>query len=213
MEGRFLNALVCHLPFDGWSEASIQAAAQDAGISETEINRMFPGGIADVISAANAMNDRNMCAVFMERYGADFDEMPVHRRIREMIIIRLELFQTQKDVIRRTMSFMARPDMAKLGSRLLYRTLDAMWRLAGDRSTDFNFYTKRATLAAVYGSTLLAFLGDDSPDMAQTKAFLDRRLKDIGTIPKVTRPVKQMADAAFSLVRRFASGPQGRTGQ
>ena len=37
-----------------------------------------------------------------------------------------------------------------------------MWRIAGDTSTDFNHYTKRMTLGAVYGSTLLVWLDDQS---------------------------------------------------
>ena len=32
----------------------------------------------------------------------------------------------------------------------LYKTVDNMWYLAGDNSTDFNFYTKRLTLALIY---------------------------------------------------------------
>ena len=45
-----------------------------------------------------------------------------------------------------------------LGMKLLYSTVDAMWRAAGDTSTDFNFYTKRAILSAVYSSTLMRWL-------------------------------------------------------
>ena len=54
-----------------------------------------------------------------------------------------------------------------------------MWRLAGDTATDYNHYTKRLTLSAVYTSTLLAWLDDDSEGFADTAAFLDRRLDDV----------------------------------
>ncbi len=202
-EAQFIEALIFHIPFDGWSEASMAAAAQDCNMSMKEVAVLFPKGMDDIISAANALNDCKMIAHFMEKFGDEFDSMPVHLRIRELIIARLEIFAGQKEVIRKTMSHMAQPKQAGLGGKLLYRSLDAMWRTAGDRSTDFNFYTKRASLGAVYGVTLLAFLADDSPDLAQTKAFLDRRLKDVAKIPKVSKPVKKVADKAFDMLRRI----------
>ena len=85
-----------------------------------------------------------------------------------------------------------------------------MWRAAGDASTDFNFYTKRATLSAVYSSTLLAFLSDNSVDMVNTKAFLDRRLRDVARLPKMARPAKGMADMAMRFGHFAGSIMRGR---
>ena len=107
-----------------------------------------------------------------------------------------------KEAVRKMVAFMAQPAQAKLGSKLLYKTLDRVWRIAGDRSTDYNFYTKRATLGAVYGSTMLAFLDDDTADMQKTRAFLDRRLQDVAKVPKATRPLQ----AAFSTIGRMLKG-------
>ena len=100
---------------------------------------------------------------------------------------------------------MSKPAQAKLGSTLLYKTLDRVWRVAGDRSTDYNFYTKRATLGAVYGATLLAFLDDDTPDMQKTRAFLDRRLKDVANVPKVTKQIRTAASVLGKMMKNVAS--------
>jgi ubiquinone biosynthesis protein COQ9 len=54
-----------------------------------------------------------------------------------------------------------------------------MWRIAGDKATDFNHYSKRAILMAVYGSTSLVWLDDDSAGFAETRAFLDRRIDEV----------------------------------
>ncbi len=62
--------------------------------------------------------------------------------------------------------------------------MDAIWHLAGDRSADWSWYTKRAILAGVYGATLLYWLRDDSEDDEATLAFLDRRLAGVGRIGK-----------------------------
>ena len=82
-------------------------------------------------------------------------------------------------------------DLACFGrpARLVWRTVDAIWYLAGDSATDFNYYTKRGLLAGVYGATLLTWLDDRSPGFAETWSFLDRRLDDALRIPRL------MADA------------------
>ena len=54
-----------------------------------------------------------------------------------------------------------------------------MWRLAGDTATDFNHYSKRGLLIGVYASTSLVFLDDESEGLAETRAFLDRRIGDV----------------------------------
>ena len=106
---------------------------------------------------------------------------------------------------------MAKPEHAELGSRLLYKTFDRVWRVAGDRSTDFNFYTKRAILGVVYGATMLAFLDDDTPDMQKTRAFLDRRLQDVAKIPKVTKPLREVANMIGTVASRMFTKSSNNT--
>ena len=202
---QLIEAVLNHIPFDGWSEASLKMAAADCGVSEAELTTLFPAGIADAIAAYGAWADEKMKAAFLDRYEAELSVTPVHIKIRTLILIRLEQAAPHKEVVRRTMAVLARPQHAKLAAKLLYDTVDVMWRTAGDTSTDYNFYTKRVTLSAVYSATLLAFLADNSADMAKTEAFLDRRLADIARIPKLAKPAKGMADMAGRMAMRFAS--------
>lgn len=197
-----IEAILNHIPFDGWSNASLVMAAADCGLSEVEIHRLFPAGIADAIAAYGAYADKNMITAFHAQRASDIAAMAVHMKIRSLVLIRLKQAAPHKEVVRRTLAVLARPQHAKLATQLLYRTVDEIWRAAGDTSTDYNFYTKRATLSAVYSATLLAFLSDNSADMKKTEAFLDRRLADVARLPKMARPAKAMADMAM----RFA-GP------
>ena len=146
-----------------------------------------------------------MLAAFHGLDAAELAAMPVHKKLRSLILIRLEQAVMHKEVVRRTLAVLALPQHAKLASQLLYKTIDEMWRAAGDTSTDYNFYTKRATLSAVYSATLLAFLSDNSADMANTEAFLDRRLADVARLPKMARPAKNVADMAMRFAGRFAA--------
>ena len=200
-----IEAILNHIPFDGWSTTSLDLAAAECGLNEEQIHSLFPAGIADVIAEYGDYADRNMLAAFHGLDAAELAAMPVHKKLRSLILIRLEQAVMHKEVVRRTLAVLALPQHAKLASQLLYKTIDEMWRAAGDTSTDYNFYTKRATLSAVYSATLLAFLSDNSADMANTEAFLDRRLADVARLPKMARPAKNVADMAMRFAGRFAA--------
>ncbi len=81
------------------------------------------------------------------------------------------------------------------------RAADAMWRTAGDSSVDFAWYTKRATLAALYTSTMLAWMDDESDGYADTSAFLDRRIDNVMRFEKLKAQLKPDPDRHFSPAR------------
>ena len=70
---------------------------------------------------------------------------------------------------------------------MLYRTCDEIWRVSGDTSNDFSFYTKRLILSGVYTSTLLFWINEDSNNFENTEKFLDRRLKNVSSIGKIKK--------------------------
>jgi ubiquinone biosynthesis protein COQ9 len=82
---------------------------------------------------------------------------------------------------------------------------DEIWYLAGDKSTDSSWYTKRAMVAGVYASTEVFMTTDKSPDYRETWEFLDRRLEDCATIGKLAGEVGPYmgftASAVFNILR------------
>ena len=74
------------------------------------------------------------------------------------------------------------------------RTVDAIWYAAGDTATDFSYYTKRGLLAAVYGSTVLYWLGDESEGRVETWGFLERRLEDTMRVRRLGGSIECMLD-------------------
>jgi ubiquinone biosynthesis protein COQ9 len=109
----------------------------------------------------------------------DLTSLSVRKRIRTAVLTRLAILTPHKLAARRAALFLALPTHAALALRLLSYTADAMWRAAGDKSTDFNWYTKRAILGAVYAATEIAWFGDDTPDGCKTEAFLDARIESV----------------------------------
>ncbi len=179
-----IEALLPNVPFDGWTMAALRAAAgPDADL-------LFPGGVPDMVEAYCDLGDR-----WMEEgaVAADVSALGLSKRVRAIIALRFEQNRPYKDAVRRALAVLAVPGNAGIALRCTARTVDSIWFAAGDGSVDFSWYTKRAILAGVYGSTLLYWLNDGSDDDADTLAFLDRRLAGVGRIGGMRRRL----DAAF----------------
>ena len=141
---------------------------------------LFPLGAPEMIEAFCDLADRRM-----EEAAADLAETRLSRRVRAVIALRLEQNRPHKEAIRRALGILALPHNARISAAAAARTIDAIWRSAGDESAGFSWYSKRAILAGVYGATILYWLRDTSGDDAGTLAFLDRRLAGVGRMGKL----------------------------
>ncbi len=168
--------LPAHAAFDGWSTAVLATAANELGVPANRAALAFPGGPAEMIDCWFDAIDKAMLAAFPpERIAA----LKIRERIRALVLFRLEAIRPHREALRRALAMLALPKNALASARLAWRSADRIWRVAGDDATDFNHYSKRAILVAVYGATSLVFLDDDGEDLADTKAFLDRRIDDV----------------------------------
>lgn len=177
-----------HIPFDGWSQDALCRGADDAGLSSADVDVLFPDGPRAAVRHWLALADRLMIEDLAE---IDLDTLRIRDRIALMVRTRLERWTPHREAVSRALSLSVKPGYAEDSVRSGYATVDAMWRAAGDRSTDYNFYTKRGLLAAVYTSTLLVWLDDKSDGCTDTWAFLDRRIANVMQVPKVQAKIKE----------------------
>jgi len=187
-----------HAVFDGWTDEAVERAIQEFDIDSASANLAFPDGATDMIDAWFAHIDSEMAASFT---AEELEAMPVHKRIRGAILKRLDIVRPHKEALRSAIAIFAMPQNVPLAAKLGWRSADAMWRLAGDRATDFNHYSKRTILAGVYGSTILAWMDDESQEDADTIAFLDRRLGNVAQFEKLKKKFRSDSDRRFSVTR------------
>jgi ubiquinone biosynthesis protein COQ9 len=186
-----------HAAFDGWGEAALAVAARELGVPAGRARLAFPGGAAQMVDAWFDWIDKAMLEAFPPDKVA---AMKVRDRIRTLLLFRFQTLAPYREALRRGLALLALPGNALTGARLAWRSADRIWRLAGDAASDFNHYSKRAILIGVYGSTTLVFLDDASEDMAETRAFLDRRLEGVMRFEK-TKARWQGGTPRFSLTR------------
>ncbi|MGN6848915.1 MAG: COQ9 family protein [Sphingomicrobium sp.] len=184
--------------FDGWSRAAVDSAAGRLGIDPVQARLAMPKTQAGLIDVYVGEVDRALEAYFTPKR---LSGMKIREKIRALIWRRLEVMGPAREAVRRALAILAMPQNVPLALRIGWRTADLMWRIAGDTSTDFNHYTKRMTLGAVYGSTLLVWLDDESEGWSETAAFLDRRIDDVMRFEKFKAEWRGSSDQRLSLSR------------
>ncbi|KIN65382.1 RpsU-divergently transcribed protein [Sulfitobacter noctilucae] len=185
-KAQLLDAALLNVPFDGWSEATFNAAIRDSDVEPTVARAICPRGAVDLAVAYHKRGDAQMLAALK---AEDLKEMRFRDRIARAVRLRLEV-AGDKEAVRRGTTLFALPQYAPDGAKLIWGTADEIWQALGDTSDDVNWYTKRATLSGVYSATVLYWLGDNSEDHAATWAFLDRRIDNVMQIEKLKAQVR-----------------------
>ena len=186
MKVQLLDAMLDHVVFDGWSSAAFDAAVADLNLDPLHAQTMCPRGAVDLAILFHQRGDDAMAAAMGQ---ADLADMRYSEKVAHAIWLRLEAID-DKEAVRRGTTLFALPHMAPDGAKLIWGTADKIWQVLGDTSEDVNWYTKRATLSGVYGSTVLYWLGDDSDGYQATWEFLDRRIANVMQFEKAKAQFK-----------------------
>ena len=199
-----LAAALKHAAFDGFTYAMLAQAGHESGADKDALKRLFPDGALSLIEFYSREADAEMERVLA---GLGLPARKIRERIKLAVLTRLSILKPDKEAARRAAALLSLPTHAGLGAKLLYATVDAMWRAAGDTSTDFNFYTKRGILAGVYGSVLMRWFNDASEEESATAAFLDARIENVMQFEKFKAKTKE-ALANFPLFKDWAPKPK-----
>jgi ubiquinone biosynthesis protein COQ9 len=171
-----IEAAVHRANREGWSRETLRRALEDVGESPDLIGSAFPRGVVGAIEAWCRLADARMAEAAA---AEDLAALRTPARIRRVVELRLRAVEQDREALRQATALLALPWNLPVALRCTANTVSAMWYAAGDRSADFSWYTRRATLAAVYTATLAFWLRPGSPDLEAALDFLDRRLADL----------------------------------
>ncbi len=207
--GVILEHCLALAPFDGWTGRMLSDAIRAADVDAATAKAAFPAGVRDVIRYWSAVADEMMGDAMA---APGFAEQRIRDKVAGAVRARLEILHDDKEAVRRSTALLASPSMGPLAAKLVWATADAIWRGLGDKSTDFNFYTKRAILSGVITSTMARWLADDSEDEAATHAFLDARIGNVMQFEKAKAQAKKLGIDPAAPIEWFAKlrYPAGR---
>ncbi|KAJ9648913.1 Ubiquinone biosynthesis protein coq9, mitochondrial [Coniosporium apollinis] len=187
-ESAILSSALSHVPNHGFTTTSLRLGARDAGYLDASTN-LFPRGAFDLVqyhlvTRRLALKD---AVQFPEKLG-------VGAKVR---CLALERLRANREVIHRwqeALAIMAQPTYIPASIAELARLADEIWFLAGDTSVDTSWYTKRASLSAVYSAAEVFMTQDQSSDFKDTERFLDSRLEDLRAVGTTVGSVGEWVD-------------------
>jgi ubiquinone biosynthesis protein COQ9 len=177
-----LDAILPFAAEHGWTEKSVQLAAEAAGLTEGQVMLACPNGASDLLDALAA---RAAEAARLRLGQGDVAAMKIREKVAAGVRAYLATLEPAKPALKRASGS---PLNLLSGPKAAWSAADAIWAGLGDTSTDFNWYTKRMTLSAVVGSTLVAWLGTEDP--AEVDEFLDHRIENVMQFEKTKRQVQ-----------------------
>ncbi|MGI9510483.1 MAG: COQ9 family protein [Geminicoccaceae bacterium] len=193
---QLLEAALTHIPFDGWSRRALLEGAADIGIASATAKRLFPRGGDDLLAHLDVWADRRLVEMVDQRA---IDRLRMRERIARLVRMRLEILSPHREAVRRAIAARLLPNNAIKAGPALWRSVDLIWALAGDRADDASYYSKRGLLLAVWTSTFFYWLEDQSPGLEDSWAFLDRRIDNVMQFGRIRGQV----EGVFKSLGRF----------
>ncbi len=146
---------------------------------------LFPGGGSQIIEEFESWQDQKMLKLLL----TEDQNLKTREKIAKALEIRIIGIVPKAAILEQNALFLI-PGNILSGAKCYSKTCDLIWRYAGDKSEDFNYYTKRGLLLGVYTSSRLFYLSDNSKDFTKTKKFIATSLERIINIAKIKDKIK-----------------------
>ncbi|KAM9375751.1 ubiquinone biosynthesis protein COQ9, mitochondrial isoform 2-T2 [Pholidichthys leucotaenia] len=198
LQARILNAALEFVPLHGWSMEAIAAGAESLGLSSASTG-MFSNGAGDLVLHFITQCNSQLTEILAEQHNqvqlGQAEKKKTSDFIRDAIETRLQMYIPYIETWPQAMSILLLPHNIPDSLKHLSTMVDDIWYYAGDRSTDMNWYTKRAALTGIYNTTELVMVQDSSPDFQDTWNFLDNRIQDIVNMATTAKQVQSTGEA------------------
>ena len=154
----------------------------------------FPNGIESIIENFNFLINEKLDKISNKK----LEKLRVNEKITKLILTRLEILENYKNGLINLNSYLLRNGKIIISNKLLFKVADFIWNLAGDRSLDFNYYSKRLILMKVYLFSFNYWLRDESKDFNLTKRFTENQIRNVLKIGMIKKNIKVFLNKKFN---------------
>uniref|UniRef100_A0A3P9N496 Ubiquinone biosynthesis protein n=1 Tax=Poecilia reticulata TaxID=8081 RepID=A0A3P9N496_POERE len=198
LQARILTAALEFVPLHGWSMEAISAGAEAVGLSSASTG-MFTNGAGDLVLHFISQCNSKLTEILAEQHNevqlGQAEPKKTADFLRDAVETRLRMYIPYMESWPQAMSILLLPHNIPDSLKHLSTMVDDIWYYAGDRSTDMNWYTKRAVLTGLYNATELVMLQDSSPDFHDTWTFLDNRIQDVTNMAVTAKQMQSTGQA------------------
>jgi ubiquinone biosynthesis protein COQ9 len=201
---KILDNFLKIVPFEDWSKETLILATRNANIDEKLLPIIFENDILSLIEFITQIRCEQLKKI--AENNQDFNEKKTHEKISFLIFNLLNLDKNNKIALKRLINFYLNPKnllpakncSESLGLKPLnqsfkelYYVADSLWNICLDKSTDFNFYSKRITLTKVLIRSFLFYVNDDSENSIKTQNFINSQINNIINFAKIKNSSKK----------------------
>ncbi|MCC8417593.1 MAG: COQ9 family protein [Rickettsia endosymbiont of Bryobia graminum] len=171
---QFIEAISDLLVFDEWDNKLLEEAETRCGFAKGYSSIIFPNGLSEIIDFLEDQYDQKMLNLLANQILPD----KIRDRIDLALRIRIKDC-THKLVLLRNSCYFTNPINNLHAMKIAWRTCDLIWRYAGDKSMDYNYYTKRSLLFSAYTTSIIYYIQDNSDNNIETDKYITDSLSGI----------------------------------
>ena len=147
--------------------------------------KYFPYGMKSfMLIIVDIVNDS-----LRKKKSKDFANFKVNEKVKHLTFLRLKILNeifNKKNLF----FFISNPSNFFLTSEILFKIADEIWWLAGDKSTDMNFYSKRIILMNIISNSFTVFVFDNSKEHNKTRKFIENQIKMVLRFGKIKKSLE-----------------------
>ena len=175
-QDKLAHLFIQEVPKFGWSRETLLHCAKKQKLSTPNLALMFPSFEYDVLKYLIAQNN----SLVEKNYNSfNNSRLKTRDKIKTIMELKFDSNAYLKDALPEMLKFLLRPGNIFMSIKMLHQNSDFIWNLAGDKSNDFNYYSKRGLLSMVYLATLIYWLNDKSNKGIGTKNFISKSVDGI----------------------------------
>ena len=184
---------------NGWNKNLFKKISQEKKLNLSEIHVLFPNGYKDML----LFTLHNLNYNFEKKFSySKIKNLPLHKKIKKIIIDKINFINLEKEFYKKIFYHLLLPNNYRMLTSQIYRSADLMWYIAKDKSTDFNYYSKRMILSCIYSSTLFYFFNNNN--LEGTEKYLDKMLINVSQIPKLKKNFISLMQPLSSFSKFFS---------
>ncbi|XP_067158852.1 ubiquinone biosynthesis protein COQ9, mitochondrial [Apteryx mantelli] len=198
LQHRILTAALEFVPEHGWTAEAIAEGAKTLGLSVAAAGMFHSDGSELILHFVSQCNTKLAELLEQEQKLVQLGETEkkaTDQFLRDALEARLRMLIPYIEKWPQALSILLLPHNIPSGFNLLTSMIDDIWHYAGDQSTDFNWYTRRAVLTGIYNTTELVMMQDSSPDFEETWRFLENRVADAMNMGNTAKQVQSTGEA------------------
>ncbi|XP_040471665.1 ubiquinone biosynthesis protein COQ9, mitochondrial [Falco naumanni] len=198
LQHRILTAALEFVPEHGWTAEAIAEGAKTLGLSAAAAGMFHSDGGELILHFVSQCNTKLTELLEQEQKQVQLGEAEkksTDQFLRDAVEARLRMLIPYIDKWPQALSILLLPHNIPSSLNLLTSMIDDIWQYAGDQSTDFNWYTRRAVLTGIYNTTELVMMQDSSPDFEETWRFLENRVADAMNMGNAAHQVQSTGEA------------------